>query len=193
MEKQIAEQQAGVDEVWQQLDPGLRELAATNAAGANQEVLRNLHATFSEALLRYLAASNQLALFPANDAATGEAVERLKSRAGKARAEMIAAGNATTNETHRLELLTRYQAARRELEELNQHFAPVNQRVKELRSELHSQSQPPASVLEAAEVPASPDPNRASHQSWMLPSAGFTLLLGVGLVIAGRGTKKAAA
>jgi len=192
MEKQIAEQQAKVEQAWQRLDPGLQASATTNAASADSEILRNLHRKLSEALLRYLAASNQLALFPITNFANDAVIEQLKSRAEKTKAELIATQNATVDETHRAELLTSFQADRQKLDELNQRFTPVRRKMEELRNDLRPQSQPPASVVEQATVARAPDASNASRQPWMLPVAGAALLLGVGLLIVGRSPKKAA-
>jgi len=192
MEKQIADSQAKVEQAWQQLDPALRELAATNASTTGSEVLRHLHYRFSESLLRYLTASNQLALFATNVAAP-EIMKQLKERADKARAEMTAAEKATSSEMHRIDLLKSYQAAQLELEELNQRFAPIREKVEGLRNDLRPQSHLPASVVEPATVPSAPDAGSASRQPWLLPTAGVTLLLGVALLTMGRNPKKTAA
>ena len=193
MERQVSEQQVKVEQTWQQLDPALQVLAATNTASANSEVLRKLNSRSSETLLRYLAASNQLALFSATDPANAEVIEQLKGRVEKAKAELAAAESATISETRRLDLLTSYQTARRELEELNQRFGPVKKRVEELRNNLRPQDHPPASVVEQATPSSLPDPSSKPRQPWMLPAAGVTFLIGIGLLIVGRPPKKAAA
>ncbi|HEX5221117.1 MAG TPA: hypothetical protein VFZ59_16255 [Verrucomicrobiae bacterium] len=191
MGQQISEQQAKVEQAWQQLDPATQALATTNTANANSEVLRKHNSRLSEALLRYLAASNQLALFPATNPANAEVIEQLKSRLEKTKAELTAAENATATETRRLELLTAYQTARQELEELNQRFAPVQKRVEELQTQLRPPARPPASVVEQATASSLPDPGRDSRQPWMLPSAGVAFLIGLGLLVVGRRPKKA--
>lgn len=191
-EKEISASRAKVEQAWQQLDPGLQEIAATNAA-TTDGVMRTLHARFSDSLLRYLAASNQLALFPATNAANAEIIEQLKGRHDKAKAELTEAENATRSEVRRVELLKSYQIARFELEELSQRFAPLKKTVEELQNDLRPKSQPPASLVEPAVVPTSPDARSANRNQWLLPTAGVALLLGVGLLLLGRGPKKAVA
>ena len=191
-EKEISASKTKAEQAWQQLDPGLQEVAATNSS-TTDAVMRTLHARFSDSLLRYLAASNQLALFPATNGANAEIIEQLKDRLDKAKAALAEAENATQSEMRRVELLKNYQAARFELEELNQRFAPLKKTVEELEKDLHPQDQPPASVVEPAVVPISPDPRHANRNQWILPTAGVALLLGIGMLVAGRSSKKAAA
>ena len=190
-EQEILASRTKVEQAWQQLDPELRELAATNAT-TTDAVMRTFHARFSDALLRYLAASNQLALFPTNPANV-EIIDRLKERVDKAKAELIEAENASKSETRRVELLKGYQTARFQAEELSQRFAPLKKTVAELQNDLLPKTQPPASVVEPAVVPTSPDVRSAKRNQWILPTAGVALLIGVVLVIPGRGPKKAAA
>jgi len=191
-EKEISASRAKVEQAWQQLDPELQALAATNAA-TTDGVMRTLHARFSDSLLRYLAASNQLARFPETNAANVEIIEQLKARLSKASAELTEAENATKSEMRRVELLKGYQRARFEFEELTQRFAPLKKTVEELQNDLHPKGPPPASVVESAVVPTLPDVRNPNRNQWILPTAGVALLLGVGLLIVGRGPKKAAA
>jgi hypothetical protein len=190
-ETQLLTSRTKVDQAWQQLDPALQEVAATNGS-TTPEVMRSIRAQFSEAVLRYLAASNQLARFPNTNTADVEIIDQLKERADKAKAEMTAADTATQSEMRRVALLKNYQAARLQLEELTERFAPLKKIVEELQSDLRPQSQPPASVVEPAMVPTSPDVQSRNRNQWILPTTGVALVLGVGLLFVGRDPQKAA-
>jgi len=143
-------------------------------------------------MLRYLAATNQLARFQLTNAVTEEIVEQLKARAEKARTEMTAVENEIQSEMRRWEQLKGYQSARLELDELNQRFGPIKKTAEELQNDLRRQGASPASVIEPAALPAEPDTRAAPRYQWILPGAGVAFVLGVTLVIFGRTTIKAA-
>ena len=189
-ETQISNSRTKVDQAWQQLDPELREIAATNRS-TTPEVLRSVRAQFSEAVLRYLAASNQLARFSDSNTAAVEIIAGLKDRADKAKAEMIEAENTTQSEMRRVALLKNYQAARSQFDELTERFAPLKKTVEELNNDLRPQSQPPASVVEEAMVTTSPDVRGRNRNQWIYPTAGVAFVLGVGLLLVGRAPRKA--
>lgn len=191
-EQKISASQVKMEQAWQQLDPELRELATTNAS-ATDGVMRTVQARFSASLLRYLAASNQLALFPATNPANAEIITELQNRADQAKAELTQAQNATQTEMRRAESLKRYQAARFEFEDLKQRYAPLKKTVEDLTNQLRPQSQPPATIVEPATVPTSPEPRSTNRNQWILPAAGVSLLLGIALLAAGRGSKRALA
>ena len=190
LEKQIATAGDKVEKAWQQLDPALRELATTNPTSAGHGVLRNLHAQHSESLLRYLAASNQLAFLKLTNALAAEVVDQLNARAAKAQAEIVATEAKIQDEIRRLDLLKRYQAGRFEFEELRQRFAPIKKTTDELKAEIHAQGPATASLVEPATTPTRPDVSGTTQDRLFLPAAGVAGVLGIGLVVLGRKPQK---
>lgn len=186
LEKQIATSGEKVEKIWQQLDPALRELATANPTSAGDGVLRNLHTQHSESLLRYLAASNQIAFLKLTNALTAEIVDQLNARAAKAQAEIVATEAKIQDEMRRLDLLKRYQAGRFEFEELGQRFAKIKKTTDELKAELHAQGPASASLVEPATTPTRPEVSSTSQDRLFLPAAGIAGVLGIGLVLLGR-------
>jgi hypothetical protein len=186
MEKKAAAAREKVEQAWQQLDPALREKAVAAPPESESEALRTLHARYAETVLRYLAQSNQLALYPTNTVVADEVVEQLKVRAEKAKAEMVAAETATRSEVRKQESLRNYHAARLEFEELTQLSAPLKKTVETLQNDLRPREHAPARIVEQAVPPVTPDVQEASRGKTFLAGSGLALALGIGLVLFGK-------
>ncbi len=170
-------QQAG-----QKLDPALLAQAAAGPPAPESETLRAARARFSESVLRYLAKSNQLAHYQSKAANEDENVAQLKASAEKAKSEMLAVEAATRNELGRHELLQSYNAARLELEEVNQLFAPLKKTVESLQNDLRPKEPAPAQIVEQASPPTVPDAREVERGRVFLGCGGLALALGVGLL-----------
>jgi len=183
MERSVAAAREKVQQTAQQLDPALREQAAGGPVGGESDTLRTLRAHFSEALLRYIVQSNQLARYQLQAAEGDENVAQLKARAEQAKAEMLAAESATREELRKQELLQNYRAARLELEDSLQRFAPLQKTVADLKNKLRPQGPASTQIVESASTPVTPDNREAARGRVLLVSGGVTFVLGVGLLM----------
>lgn len=186
MEKQLAVAGEKVAAVRQRLDPSWPLPAAGSKPTVESEAMRALQAGYSKSVLRYLAQSNQVALFPAKHPDDDEVVAQLQAKAGLAREEMIAAETALRREVQKQALLLEYQTAVFELEDLNQRFAPLQKKVEELRTIQREQQQSSVEVIEPAAAPATPVVQRAASPRIFFVGSAAALALGLGLCITGR-------
>lgn len=186
MEKQITAAREKLAEARQQLDPALWERTTTNPPATDSEVFRQLQSRYSEAALRYRAQSNQFVFFLMKNTGDDAAVEELKAKAGKARAEMNAAETALQSEARQRELLSAYQAARFVVEDLDARFAPLKRKVDELKADQLHQQQPSVTVVESATPPAvSVAVQDTTMARPLLISSVAALILGIGLWMRG--------
>ena len=186
LDKKVTAAREKLAQAGQQLDPALREQAAVaGSTNAGSERLRTLRNRYSEAMLRYLAQSNQLAIFKPTDASAEEIARDLAARTEKTRAGMLAAETAAREEGHKLELVQTYQAAQQELDELNGPFTRLKKTVEELQNDLRPQEHPPARIVEPAAVPTKPATQNASQAKMFLAGGGVALALGIGLLVLG--------
>lgn len=189
MEKQIAVAGEKVEAVRQRLDPSWQIPVAGSGPTAESEALRALQARYSKAVLRYLAQSNQVALFPVKNQGDDEVVVQLKTKAEQAREEMNAAETALRSEAQKQALLREYQAALFEAEDLNKRFAPLQKKVGELRNVQRQHKQSSVEIIEPASTPSAPVVQGTASPRVFLVGSGAALVLGVGLWIAGRQPK----
>lgn len=186
MEQAITDARGKLDQIAQQIEPAQREQADPGAAAVESETLRALRSRLSEALLHYIAQSNQLVLYQAHAADGDENVGQLKARAEKAKTEMITAETATREELRKQESLQNYRAARHEVDELLKRFAPIHKTVTELQNELRSPGHPPAEIVESASKPTIPDTREAARGRLWLMGGGLALVAGAGLLLFSR-------
>jgi len=186
-ERQIADAREKVAQAGQRLGPDLREQVATNQATNRETALRALHAAFSESVLRYLTQSNQLALYQSKHPQPDAVVEELRARAEQAKAGMLAAETAAHAAARAQSLVADYQAARAELDDLTQRFAPVQETMSKLRAKLDASGPAPALIVAPATPPAAPGiPATISvtlTNGLLFVAAGIAAIGGAGLLV----------
>lgn len=190
MEQQVARARSRVAEAEQQVPAELKaKLGERDESTGTNDPLRGLHTRYADCLLRYLACSNQLALFQSkNDTAT-ELLEELKARADKAKTDLLTAEAATREEMKKQEKLQNYRVAREEMETLEQVAAPLRRTVDGLNQDLQPRQQSPAQIIEAATPPTVADTREADRGKAFLAVAGVLAVFGLALLFTSSATR----
>lgn len=178
LEQAVRVAQEQVEAAKARLDPAMRENLPSAISATNNPTLRALRNRQSEATLRYMAMSNQLAASRQSGSALSGLTNQLQSRAEAAQAELLKVDAALRDELEKTEALRSYQNAHEEWAEADRVFAPAQKAMVELQAGLRPQEKPPAEITEPAATLA-PDTAQASRGKALLLGGGIALAIGL--------------
>lgn len=180
LDQAAREAQEKVAAAQSKLDPATRgNLSSINLT--NNETLRLWRNRQSEATLRYLTASNQLANLLSNHAPTN-AIAQVEAKATRAKSDLEQIDAAARKELETAEALRTYQTAQQESQEADRLFAHAKRTMDELQTKLKPAEKPPAVITEPAAL-IKADTGKTSQGKQLLFGGGLALAAGLALLL----------